>query len=389
MLENKTPDPNSQPLKVEDILAKAEEIRNARDRQSSVTNSDLGEAFKLFTVVDKESKLLANEKDSFKPVKLFWNWTGFGEKKLLDLVQILFVPVAIAAAGIWFQDNIKGREESSAKIKTVEELKVADSKAKQETLTKYLDQMSDLLEKGLLKSKQDSPMFIIAQSKTVTALQSLDTERQRLLIQFFKSANLNTLDGGKGLLFKARMSKAQLQGIDLSEINLKEVDLSGSNLNKSNLIGADLSGSNLGGANIRRAYLEKANFNGVDLNEANLKRSDLSRASFTNALMRYTNMSNVTNLNKEQLEKASSPLICATILPGHIKINDKRDCAAMPQILLKRYPLMLKKLEEAVDFMNREAGGELGSEEDDDAMDKAMDKEDETMDKNATKTEDK
>jgi hypothetical protein len=61
MPENKAPDLNSQPLKVEDILAKAEEIRNARDRQSFVTNSDLGEAFKLFTVVDEESKLLTKK----------------------------------------------------------------------------------------------------------------------------------------------------------------------------------------------------------------------------------------------------------------------------------------------------------------------------------------
>jgi hypothetical protein len=89
MPENTTPDPNSQPLKVEDILAKAEEIRNARDSQSSVTNSDLGEAFKLFTVVDEESKILTKKRDLFKPVKLFWNWTGFREKKLLDLVQIV------------------------------------------------------------------------------------------------------------------------------------------------------------------------------------------------------------------------------------------------------------------------------------------------------------
>jgi uncharacterized protein YjbI with pentapeptide repeats len=338
MLENKTPDPDSQSFKIEDVLAKAEEIRNARDRQSSVTNSDLGEAFKLFTVVDEEHKLLTKKRDLFKPVKIFWNWTGFREKKLLDLVQILFVPVAIAAAGIWFQDNIKGREESSAKIKTVEELKVADSKAKQETLTKYLDQMSDLLEKGLLKSKQDSPIFIIAQSKTVTALQSLDTERQRLLIQFFKSANLNTLDGGKGLLFKARMSKAQLQGIDLSEINLKEVDFSGANLSGANLDRSNLSGSNLVETNFKKASLVKANLNGIDFHEADFQESDLKEADFTNSLMLRTKIHNAYNLEKGQFEKTDRPLVCGTNVPEHMKINYARDCNEMSQALLKQYP---------------------------------------------------
>jgi hypothetical protein len=170
MLENKTPDSNSRSFNIENVLAKAEEIRNARDRQSSVTNSDLGEAFKLFTVIDEESKLLTKKRDLFKPVKLFWNWTGFREKKLLDLVQIVVVPSALAVAGFWFQDFTKKQDVKLAESKTKQELQVADSKAKQETLTKYLDQMSDFLEKGLLKSKQDSPIFIIAQSKTVTAL---------------------------------------------------------------------------------------------------------------------------------------------------------------------------------------------------------------------------
>jgi uncharacterized protein YjbI with pentapeptide repeats len=333
MLDMKTPDPDSQSFKVEDVLAKAEEIRNTRDRQSSVTNSDLGEAFKLFTVVDEESKLLTKERDLFKPVKIFWNWTGFREKKLLDLVQILFVPVAIAAAGIWFQDNIKGREESSAKIKTVEELKVADSKAKQETLTKYLDQMSDLLEKGLLKSKQDSPIFIIAQSKTVIALQSLDTERQRLLIQFFKSANLNTLDGGKGLLFKARMSKAQLQKIDLRGIKLKGADLSGANLSRANLSDVDLSEADLREVELYKANLSNANLSGADLRDARIFFTNVFQALF----------------EKEKEKEIEKALVCGITLPEKVNIGGYRNCDVMADILFERHPKLYKTREEARD----------------------------------------
>jgi uncharacterized protein YjbI with pentapeptide repeats len=353
MLENKPPDPNSQPFNVEDVLAKAEEIRNARDRQSSVTNSDLGEAFKLFTVVDEESKLLTKKKGSFKLVKLVGKWvwkvTGFGEKTLWDVIQIVAVPSALAVAGFWFQDFTKKQDVKLAESKTKQELQVADSKAKQETLTKYLDQMSDLLEKGLLKSKQDSPIFIIAQSKTVTALQSLDTERQRLLIQFFKSANLNTLDGGKGLLFKARMSKAQLQGIDLSEINLKEVDFSGANLKGAELRQTNLNGANLSTATLIGANLSTANLSDTDLSGSKLNGAFLNKTNLTNALMLFTDISGAIFLEKEHFLKANPPLICGVIFPEEMKIDKITDCDTIAKIIFKRYPKYYKTLQEARD----------------------------------------
>jgi uncharacterized protein YjbI with pentapeptide repeats len=388
MLENKTPDPNSQPLKVEDILAKAEEIRNARDRQSSVTNSDLGEAFKLFTVIDEESKLLTKKKESFKLVKLVGKWvwkvTGFGEKTIWDALQILIVPSALAVAGFWFQDFTKKQDVKLAESKTKQELQVADSKAKQETLTKYLDQMSDLLEKGLLKSKQDSPIFIIAQSKTVIALQSLDPKGQHLVIQFLESANLNTLDGGKGLLYKSKFSKAQLQKADLSGANLKEADLTGAKLQDANLSGANLNGANLSDANFKRSDLSGTNLRGADLISTNLKKADLTGAKlqeanliganlrgaqfmgvdFNNVLMLYTDLSEVIQLNQEQLEKSNSVFICGSILPDNIKINKTRDCAIMPQVLMKHYPKVYKTLKEAEDFIGSDGMGLWAENED-------------------------
>jgi uncharacterized protein YjbI with pentapeptide repeats len=383
MPEDKTPDPNSQPLKVEDILAKAEEIRNARDRQSSVTNSDLGEAFKLFTVVDEESKLLTNTKESFKVVRIFWNWTGFGEKKLWDIIQILFVPVALAVAGFWFQGFTKDQEVKLADSKIKQELKVADDKAKQETLTKYLDQMSDLLQKGLLKSKQDSPIFIISQSKTVIALQSLDPVRQHLVVQFLESANLNGLDGGKGLLYRAKLSKAQLEKADLSGANFKEADFSGAQLKGANLSGADLSGTNLSEANLHGVNLSRTNLQGTLLVESNFKEAyffhtKLQGANIIGADFRRVNLkgNHVTgtefaigavdfsevlmlaadfsgaNLSQEQLRKSDSLFICGSSLPEKIKIDNNRDCAVIPQILMKRYPKTYKTLKETEDFIN-------------------------------------
>jgi Pentapeptide repeats (8 copies) len=149
-----------------------------------------------------------------------------------------------------------------------------------------------------------------------------------------ESANLNTLDGGKGLLYKSKFSKAQLQKADLSGANLKEADLTGAKLQDANLSGANLRG---------------AQFMGVD---------------FNNVLMLYTDLSEAIQLNQEQLEKSNSVFICGSILPDNIKINKTRDCAIMPQVLMKHYPKVYKTLKEAEDFIGSDGMGLCAENED-------------------------
>jgi hypothetical protein len=64
-------------------------------------------------------------------------------------------------------------------------------KAQQETLVKYLDQMSEAIKTdNLLNEKPYTKTFLIAQIRTITALQSLNSDRRRAVIQFLRTANL-------------------------------------------------------------------------------------------------------------------------------------------------------------------------------------------------------
>jgi uncharacterized protein YjbI with pentapeptide repeats len=219
-----------------------------------------------------------------QPIRVFWygiglgniwRWTGLGEKKFWDFLQLLIVPAVLAGGAYYLQELAKQREQA-ASIET----------ANQDTLVKYLDQMAELLQKGLLKTKPNSETFIIAQAKTVIALQALDPKRQHLVIQFLDAANLNTLPGEKGILYEARMSKANLNKADLSWANLSKADLDEANLSEANLSGANLSNAYFGKANLSVADLSEAN-----LSEANLSRADLSKAKLLGAKLNGIDLS--------------------------------------------------------------------------------------------------
>lgn len=170
---------------------------------------------------------------------LFWKWTGISEKKGWDILQLLVVPVVIGLLSFGVQQYFKDKDaqqqtidkenqEKSAYRKAEQDRRSADEKAKQETLVNYLDQMAQSLKEGLLQAKPGEKEFIIAQARTVIALQSLDAKRQHLIIQYLQAAGLNQVSGelkrnkgdrlqlGEGdrvLLYKAQIEKANLKKV--------------------------------------------------------------------------------------------------------------------------------------------------------------------------------
>jgi uncharacterized protein YjbI with pentapeptide repeats len=268
-----------------------------------------------------------------------------------------------------FQNCSKQNEQEAADKRAKIEQIAADDKAKQETLTKYLDGMSDLLQKDLLKSKNTDPTFIIAQSKTVVALRSVDSVRQNLIFQFLESARLNTLELEKnGLLFRAKMSKAQLSKADFTKTKLIQADLQESNLTKANLTGADLRSVDLENANLSNAQLYAADLRLAELTRSNLTNANLAKADLTIAALRQSNMEGVKldrailnkvdlgevkNLMQKQLDTKPTPYICNVKLPSNIKklIPSKdyesyrnRDCDKLIDLLLDRYPLRYSRI---------------------------------------------
>jgi len=285
------------------------------------------------------------------PLQRMWHWTGIKEKKGWDFLQLLVAPLVLAVIGLGLQEYVKEHDQqvADAKVqqdrqltdakanqdrqladnKAKQDQQLADNKAKQDTLVKYLDQMAESMKDDLLTAKPGDKRFIVAQARTVLALQSLDKKRQHLVIQFLSASGLNDQPDynwqprdkryqlnplpskARVLLYRAQLSKANLVNSDLSgavlvganlenadlSCNLSESrtldqcsDLSGTDLRGVDLWGADLSGANLWGANLWGADLWGANLSGADLRGANFSKANLFFANFYDALLEGANL---------------------------------------------------------------------------------------------------
>ncbi|MHC5821849.1 MAG: pentapeptide repeat-containing protein [Nostoc sp.] len=269
-----------------------------------------------------------------RPIQCVWKWTGFQDKKGWDFLQLLIAPILIAGVGFGLQESVKQRDTQQQKAEKERQESIAEDKAKEDTLNKYLDQMEDLLKAGLLninmRSKNPyksyhSEQFIIAQIKTVVAIESLDRNRQQLVIQFIEASGFNNTSNktdpknptewGKTdrvLLYNAKMRKANLAGSDLSGTALVRVYLTDanlgcdkngqcSNLSSSDLRGADLTNAILTGANLRDADLTNAFLTGANLRETDFRDADLSNTDIKDA-----NFSGAKNLTIAQVKQAKN-----------------------------------------------------------------------------------
>jgi hypothetical protein len=225
----------------------------------------------------------------------------------------LIAPLLIAGIGLSFQEYVKQKDTQQQKADRERDIQqqkadkereqlLAENKIKQDTLTKYLEQMEELLNNGLLKAEIGSDKFIVAQTKTVIALQSLDRNRQQIVIQFLESSGfnnssqktdpLNRRKWGKTdrlLLYRANMRKANLVNSDLSGVVLIRVRFQAANLGCSakgqcsDLSQSDLRGADLQDAILRGANLQYTDFRNAYLSETNIKDADIKNANFRNA----------------------------------------------------------------------------------------------------------
>ncbi len=130
--------PMPHPFTDDQIRAKAYEIWQTQPERSSEANWQAAIA-------------VLNNQRRLQPLVGFWCWTGLGEKKLWDFFQLLIVPLVLTVGGSILQARNSDRED-----------RIAAEKNKQDILVSYLDQMDDLLQKGLRKTQVNSEIFIIA-----------------------------------------------------------------------------------------------------------------------------------------------------------------------------------------------------------------------------------
>lgn len=234
-------------------------------------------------MAEETDKRTTEEKETHRRL---WKRTGLEDKTLWDLLQLLIVPLALAAIGFFFTLQQDARQQAIEDQRAASERKIEEHRAQDAALQAYLDHMSSLLlaKNGLRESKEGSEESMLARARTITVLERLAPSRKTAIIQFLIEANLVQSVGGRAPI------------ITLGGANLSDADLTTSNysdlLNVSGLGGACLSG-----ANLHDAHVSRADLSGADLG------ADLNRVNLTGAVLLDAKLSGV-DLTKEERQEA-------------------------------------------------------------------------------------
>jgi hypothetical protein len=147
-----------------------------------------------------------------------WAWTGFGDNKLWEWLNLLILPVTLVLGAnlISMEQNRRGLREGEAQHQN--DLHIAEDNRQEEVLDAFIDLMMQLLlEKNLRASVPGSDIREVARIHTLTALRRLNTTRQQILLQFLDEAGLIHQDN----------PLINLSGIDLSGIQLSRIHSNG------------------------------------------------------------------------------------------------------------------------------------------------------------------
>lgn len=216
-----------------------------------------------------------------------WEWTGLigfednpDRRTVWDWLDLLIIPLALGLGALWFNRQSRKSEQDLAQKERENDRDLAQDRAREQALQRYLDRMQELiLDKGLGRSKEGEEIRQVSRARTLTVVRSLDSFRKGLLLRFLYEADLigkevreESGDSQKIeaiiKLYTANLSSADLRGAVLNVANLRGANLSGANLRVADLRGADLSSANLFHADLSRAILSGAKFSIVDLSKA-------------------------------------------------------------------------------------------------------------------------
>jgi uncharacterized protein YjbI with pentapeptide repeats len=284
------------------------------------------------------------------------SWTGFREKTLWDLLQLLIVPLVLVTIGFVFsaqqdarQTAIENRRAEQARKladrQAEEERKIADRRTEQATLQAYLDQIGTLLlDRNLREADDDSDVRRLARGRTLVVFDAVSAFRQVRALRFLYEAGLiqaapgkqpvipldnTSLPGiqlpGRHFLSGAHLHQANLSEADLDHADLGDADLAGAELRYTDLERANLEGAFLKGARLGEAVLIDANLSSAENNQskrgADLSHADLSDANLTGADLSGADLSDANlegaNVTDEQLAVCES--LQGATMPGGTK----------------------------------------------------------------------
>lgn len=248
--------------------------------------------------------------------------TGFAGKTLWEWLQLLIIPLVLAAGGYLFTFTMSRNERKAADRHNQTEREIAQDNQCEAALQEYIDKMAELLlEKHLRESKPEDEVRKIARVRTLTVFPRLDSKRKGSALQFIYEAGLINKDQPILDLKGANLREAKLSGADLSNADLHEVDLSEADLFRANLIGANLSKAILYQARLNQADLSCADlletvFLGAYLYQTTLSETDLTSADMYRSWMIETILEDAI-VPMETLESVES-LMGATMPDGSI-----------------------------------------------------------------------
>jgi uncharacterized protein YjbI with pentapeptide repeats len=230
-------------------------------------------------------------------------WTGFRGKTVWDFLQLLIVPLMLAAIGFWFTAQQDARQQQIENQRAEAERELAVQRAQDEALQAYLNEMSSLLlEKDLRASEEESEVRTLARARTLTVLRRLeDPNRKTAIMEFLVEAELVQRIEGRGPVIS--LGGAELRGANLSDATLSGAVLSDANLAEVHLSNADLSGAHIDGANLSGATLRNADLSDADLSGATLSSASLYAVSLSGTTLRYADLSDA-DLSEASLYQA-------------------------------------------------------------------------------------
>jgi uncharacterized protein YjbI with pentapeptide repeats len=258
-----------------------------------------------------------------------YQWTGFGEsvqpksgdqeihprKTLWDWLQLFIVPLALTAIGLWFAAQQDAHQQQVEDKRAKSDRHIEEQRAQEAALQAYLDQMSQLMLGGNLRSSNEgSEARTLARARTRTVLGRLDGRRKGGVVQFLYEASLIDKENPLVSLSAVRLRGADLSYLELHDSNLSgiylnDANLRGTSLDDANLIGAHLNSANLSwaslsSAEVSDAHLSKADLNHTYLSHANLRGTDLMEANLSDATLRDVQMVDGVALNDADLSQA-------------------------------------------------------------------------------------
>jgi uncharacterized protein YjbI with pentapeptide repeats len=218
------------------------------------------------------------------------NCTAFEGKTVWEVLELLIIPATLAIVAAYLD-----------KLERKADREISKDNQREVALQNYFDAMTILiLDKGLRNSLPGNEVAEIAQVKTISTLERLDTDRKRKLVIFLSSLGL--IIGQKGTDPIIKLARTNLSEVNLSGTNLDFSNLDFSNLDDENLDdaiheivfyrGTNLIGANLEGTSLIEANLMKVNLEGANLDHAHLEGSFMRGTLLTNARLKSAHLKN-------------------------------------------------------------------------------------------------